>query len=490
MRKMNLFYRPAFLTSLLAMGAIMLTAACAHKSTLPVATTSAPITNETRLPASLPEGLNQADVDNMKAIISSMDATHFQQKLLKMREAQTLVSAFDMRIASIKTEKQVDQLFQSQLYCDLMNVRAIHEHTEEQLTYGLTLAKTLGSRFEDWYFQQMSSFANTDLAREAAIVQLFRGLVNNEITICGKEGCVSNDIAKLTGFHVKPLDNKDVRRFFKLNNKNIAISTKINASDLTTGDCFSSAARKPQDVGYDWANRNWVGSVLPAGQFVFTYDDGPHATFTRDIRDTWANAGMPKPAFFWLRKNASTYASIVKELNDQSYVIGSHSERHADLGNLAKATGPATFNGVNKQIFGDETKGLTGAAFTQWKDNTLNREINQSVADLSVILGKPVRYFRLPYGSGVRNDLIGARFQALNLEHFFWRVDSLDWQDKNPESVRDRVVAQMNVVKRGIVLFHDIHPQSAQAAKLMVQFLKGNTTYKAVSISDIPGLKP
>lgn len=485
MRTVNVFFRPPIVVLLILSGAALLTAACSHKS-------APPKTTETRLPASLPEGLTLVDVENMNSIISSMDSVHFQQKLLKVREAQTLVSAFDRRIASIKTEAQIDQLFQSKLYCKLMDVRAIHEHTEDQLIYGLTVAKAMGLRFEDWYFQQMSQFANSETAREAAMVQLFRGLVNNEITICGKEDCVSSDVTKLTGFHVKPLDNKDVRRFFKSNNKNIALSTTVGANDLAAGDCFTSAtsSRKPQTAGFDWVNRNWVGSVLPVGQFVFTYDDGPHASFTRDIRDTWANAGMAKPAFFWLRKNATALAPIVKELNNQGYVIGSHSERHADLGNLAKADGPAAFNGVNKQMFGDEIKGLSAPSFAQWKAQILDREINQSAADLAQLLGKPVRYFRLPYGSGVRNDLIGARFESLNLDHFFWRVDSLDWQDKNPESIRDRVVAQMNVVKKGIVLFHDIHPQSAQAAKLMVQFFKENKSYKAVSISDIPGLKP
>jgi peptidoglycan/xylan/chitin deacetylase (PgdA/CDA1 family) len=76
------------------------------------------------------------------------------------------------------------------------------------------------------------------------------------------------------------------------------------------------------------------------------------------------------------------------------------------------------------------------------------------------------------------------------LDHFFWRVDSLDWQDHNPESIRDRVVTQMNAVKKGIILFHDIHPQSAAAAKLMTDYFLKNPSVKAVPVSDLPGLKP
>ena len=133
---------------------------------------------------------------------------------------------------------------------------------------------------------------------------------------------------------------------------------------------------------------------------------------------------------------------------------------------------------------------MSAAAFADFKARNIDREIIQSITDLSAILGKQARYFRLPFGSGVRNDLIGSRFQAMNLDHFFWRVDSLDWQDKNPESIRDRVVTQMKAVGKGIVLFHDIHAQSAQASKLIVNYLKNSPNHKAVSIHDIPGLKP
>ncbi|MBC7465082.1 MAG: polysaccharide deacetylase family protein [Bdellovibrio sp.] len=465
---------------------------------LTVACTQTPVNKnvEPRLPAA-ETPLEKADVDQIKDMVLSKKSASLIQKFLVMRIAQTAVSSFDVRLESFKTEKEIDALNTSRLYCKLMDVRAAHDKNEEEILYTLTLAKSMGAEYENWFYQQMSAFANQHPANEAAMGHVFVGLSNEAVQICGSEYCVSADLNKLTGFHMNPLDSKGFNRFMKANKKAISLvgyeqtSATNLKNDLAPGDCFSeNSKRKPQAEGYDWVNRNWVGSVLPAGQFIFTYDDGPHATYTRIIRDTWAEAGMAKPAFFWLRKNASNLSSIVSELNGQGYIIGSHSERHADLGNLAKSTSPADFNGVNRQMFSVETKGLTGSAYNTWKSNTLDREINQSVKDLSAILGKPVRYFRLPYGSGVRNDLIGARFQALNLDHFFWRVDSLDWQDKNPESIRDRVVAQMQAVKKGIILFHDIHPQSAQAAKLMVQYLKANPSYKAVSISDLPGLKP
>ena len=58
------------------------------------------------------------------------------------------------------------------------------------------------------------------------------------------------------------------------------------------------------------------------------------------------------------------------------------------------------------------------------------------------------------------------------LIHIFWNVDSLDWQDKDPESIKERVVNQMKVQKRGVILFHDIHQQSLVASKLILQYIR------------------
>jgi peptidoglycan/xylan/chitin deacetylase (PgdA/CDA1 family) len=454
-----------------------------------------------REPAAI-EGSSISAEDRAEAleIIQNRDAKKLYPHFFKIQSGQSLVSGFDARIGKIKKEDELDVLYESQLYCDLMKLRPLYEHADDELIEiaRVAMASTDSEEAIRWFIEQMIKFAK-DLdqrgpASVMAMANLFRGLVQDEEIICGSDGCLGKKAFLFTSdFGFNPLNRNAYRDYRKQNQKDIeSWSYTRNATNLKPGDCFEHdpLKRKPQSEGFDWVNRNWVGAVLPKGQFAFTYDDGPHSSYTRAIRDTWANAGMAKPAFFWLRKNVSNLPEIVKELNEQNYIIGSHSERHADLGNLAKANSPADLNGVNKQAFGPELKNVanTPEGFAAFKNQTLDREINQSVKDLSDILGKPVRYFRLPYGSGVRNSLIGQRFQDLNLEHFFWRVDSLDWQDKYPESIRDRVVAQMKTVQKGIILFHDIHPQSAEAAKLMVEFLKDNKDFKAVNIMDLPGL--
>lgn len=401
--------------------------------------------------------LEENEIAPFKAVADNQDSQRLKELLSGIRIAQILASSFDARLAKISAASDADQLMNSQLYCRLHELRPLQETIEDKLRVILASVMQNGAAGKEWFYNQLRDFAKVDTLNEIATMQIVRVLAEDEIINCGVKDCFTAQAMKFPEFHVNPFDDEAMAAYVRTR---MVKYSKVTPADLKPGTCFSEAREPNQASSYDWTHRNWTGSSLPAGQFVFTYDDGPHPSFTKEIRDTWARAGMAKPAFFWLSNNVDRLKSVVNETNSQGYIIGSHSVDHKNLGALAKA-------------------GNTKA---------LDYEINGAVATLSKALGRPVRYFRLPYGSGVKSALIGARFQALNLEHFFWRVDSLDWQDKNPASIRDRVVAQMKAVGSGIVLFHDIHPQSAKAAQLMVDYIKANPKYKAVNILDIPGL--
>jgi len=435
------------------------------------------------------------NITKLQQIVEQKDFVRLKQYLIKFRIAQSLVSAFDGRLKTLKKAEDLDQLLQSNLYCKLMETRVYHEHAEQEILIIIKHVKTLSPEYNIWFYTELNEFINNvDQNYLAAIGQLIRFLKFNELDICSREGCIDSDLKSLTNLKVNPLDAHQFAAYLKKINPAIAqyaiTSEQALKEALKPGDCFGAAAlpkRQTQSVEYDWTKRNWIGSVLPNGSFAFTYDDGPHPEYTQKIVDTWTNAGLAKPAFFWLYKNTAKLDSIVKSVNQSNHNIGSHSYSHPDIGNLAKANSAADLNGVNKQLFATQLKSIKD--FNTFKTSTLDAEITQPVRSLSQQIGKPVKYFRLPYGSGVKNLLIGQYFQNLNVDHFFWRVDSLDWQDKNPQSILDRVLAQMATTKKGIVLFHDIHPQSAQATQLLVNYLKTSKTYKAVQLTDIPGVK-
>lgn len=434
--------------------------------------------------------LTAAELAKFSSLAQSQDSKRLHLLFSHLRKAQILVSTFDQRLEKAQKSTQVDALLRSNLYCKIVEVRTINEEIEEKLLATAKGAYQNGHETTAWFYDQLVAFAHEGIAHQVAMIQSLRVLNNQASDLCGTPNCILSDIKQLKGFSIPPLDNTAFADFVKANKSLIAIQSDSNKSDLEPGSCFEDTKRFPnQSQTYDWKNRNWVGSTLPDGHFIFTYDDGPHKVFSQEIGDAWINAGLVKPTFFWLSKNIEIYPDVVKKINAQGYIIGSHSDRHADLGNLTKAQSPGDFNKVNKHIFADELINLDPEDFEKWKNQVLDREIVRAVKQLSLAIEKPVRYFRLPYGSGTKQSKIGDLFQRIDVDHFFWRVDSLDWQDKNPETIRDRVLTQMSSVKSGIVLFHDVHLQSLEATKLLIQAIRDSKKWKAVPLKALPGLK-
>ena len=55
---------------------------------------------------------------------------------------------------------------------------------------------------------------------------------------------------------------------------------------------------------------------------------------------------------------------------------------------------------------------------------------------------------------------------------FFWDVDTLDWKKKDPEELLEYSLEQIERVKKGIVLFHDIQPQTIAIMPSLLEELK------------------
>lgn len=195
---------------------------------------------------------------------------------------------------------------------------------------------------------------------------------------------------------------------------------------------------------------------------------------------------MAKPTFFWLAANVQKYPAVARDVGARGFEVAVHSFSHPDIGNLAAAVDASKLNKVNRTHFANELRSLSAGDFAGWREKKLDQQIVRAFAIISDVLGSGhhVGKFRLPYGSGLRSSLIGARFAHLNVDHFFWDIDSLDWQDKNPLSIVERVHKQMLVAKRGIILFHDIHPQSLEASKVLIREFQEKPNGKVVNLNE------
>ena len=101
-------------------------------------------------------------------------------------------------------------------------------------------------------------------------------------------------------------------------------------------------------------------------------------------------------------------------------------------------------------------------------------------------LGVQIKLFRLPYGAGVSVSKIRAKIAEHKMVHVFWSVDTLDWQDKNPQSVYNRALKQMAGQKSGVVLFHDIHPQSVIASTMLMDYF--NEHKEKLTVCSVQGI--
>jgi len=118
---------------------------------------------------------------------------------------------------------------------------------------------------------------------------------------------------------------------------------------------------------------------------------------------------------------------------------------------------------------------------------SLRREIVDSTATHRQAFGYKPTYFRCPYGAcGGNGSNIRQMIANEGMVHIFWNIDSLDWQDKNPASIVNRVKRAMAVAKKGIILFHDIHPQSVEATKMLMDDWKPRLNSGDMRLLTIP----
>lgn len=206
---------------------------------------------------------------------------------------------------------------------------------------------------------------------------------------------------------------------------------------------------------------NLTGNTFPKKVWSLTFDDGPRLKRTETIVDNLYERGM-KASFFMLTREAKKYTSSVNYVLDANMELALHSYNHKNL------------NKASKEI--------------------MDYEIGTALSELEKAGNRKISLFRLPYGSGLRNKVLRDTITQNKLVHVFWNVDTLDWKDKDPESILKRTIKQMKASPKssGIILFHDIHAQTVIASELVMDFLidNGDTVCTVGDVVDYINQKP
>ncbi len=190
-----------------------------------------------------------------------------------------------------------------------------------------------------------------------------------------------------------------------------------------------------------------TGGDFPDRQFFLTFDDGPTAAtgHTRKTLDMLRKAGR-EATFF---------------------VLG------ASLDSQAKARGkPALtedYRGFCVGMHGWEHKAHTDRQWPEWQ-----RSVHDNTRLVQTLLpGNYVPLFRPPYGQRAANS--GERFQQEGVTVTLWNIDSQDWSNSvSDQQAGERVLTLMLLWRRGIVLFHDIHPKAQTAVPYLLAQTEGS----------------
>jgi len=188
------------------------------------------------------------------------------------------------------------------------------------------------------------------------------------------------------------------------------------------------------------------GYDLPDKSVVLTFDDGPHHRNTGAILDVLKEYDA-KGYFFAVGQNIGAIKGESVTLHGKSdqlqralregHILANHSFSHSVLTKLTE----------DEQI----------------------EELDSTNRLIKAVSGHNTQYFRPPYGA--KNDRLVELSKDAGMRSIMWNVDSKDWADPIPQSIVDRVMADLEEKEGGILLFHDIHRQTVQALPLLLEEL-------------------
>lgn len=180
-------------------------------------------------------------------------------------------------------------------------------------------------------------------------------------------------------------------------------------------------------------------------KLALTFDDGPGEDTSRLLDALYKYRAHA--TFFVVGKNIAPAAPIIKREVADGHEIGNHTWDHPDLRRLSG---------------GD-----------------IARQIQDTQAAVSQTSGGYIpRLVRPPYGS-IDNYVI-ANLQGLTPA--LWTVDTQDWLDRNTDVIYDRIMAGAR--QDSIILIHDIHPRSVDAAIRAVRQLRAEG-WQLVTVSQL-----
>ena len=231
-----------------------------------------------------------------------------------------------------------------------------------------------------------------------------------------------------------------------------AVTVPDYAQGLTPTDCtdklgVSRVAKVDTTGGGEYGEQYPPTQLLQKGEVVLTFDDGPHPVFTREILNALA-AQCTKATFFNVGQMIKNFPDMARQVQAEGHTVGTHTYTHRNLGGTS-------LDRSEQQI-----------------ESTIN------IAEATLPNGV-APFFRFPYLSDPKR--VREYLAKRNVAVFGIDVDSFDWRVRTPEKVMHNVFSTLDKTGGGIILFHDIHANTAKSIPAVLAELK-TRGYKVVHI--------
>ena len=216
-----------------------------------------------------------------------------------------------------------------------------------------------------------------------------------------------------------------------------------------------------------WPGSQIFGRTLIAPQrpdeLAVTFDDGPNPAWTPRLLDVLAQHGV-KATFFLLGQFVEREPALARSIAGSGHLIGNHSWSHPNLS-------------------------LTPA-------RRVREELLRTRDMLEQITGKPVRFFRPPFGA--RRPYVLRAARELGMTPVMWNAMTSDWEERSPDRIAERLMSKIDARHRSgraanivmhdgghLALNTDRGPSIAAADKLLARYA---SSHKFVTVDAWNGL--
>ncbi|HEY3625172.1 MAG TPA: polysaccharide deacetylase family protein [Terracidiphilus sp.] len=167
-----------------------------------------------------------------------------------------------------------------------------------------------------------------------------------------------------------------------------------------------------------WPASQLFGRTLIAprrpGELALTFDDGPNPACTPRLLQILASHSV-KATFFLVGRYARQESALVRSITDAGHLVGNHSWSHPNLSLIAASR--------------------------------IREELTHTRDTLEQITGKPVRFFRPPFGA--RRPYVLRTARELGMTPVMWNAMTSDWSERDSDRIAGRLSKKIDANRSG-----------------------------------------